>query len=49
LYEWYRLHLQEDYVYEEGHKHRPDSDVTKNEIKRIKTGGIKPTSSVYPY
>jgi hypothetical protein len=49
LDEWYKKHLEEDYVYEKGHKHRPDSEITKNEIERIKNGKTVPTQGVYPY
>lgn len=50
LHEWYSKHLEEDYIYEDGHKHRPDEDMAKKEIERIKTGdGHIITKSVYPY
>ena len=49
LAKWYKKHLQEDYVCEKGHQHRPDSDITKNEIVRMSNAGLNPTSSVYPY
>lgn len=47
LYEWYKKHLNEDYEYEYGHKHRPDESSAQNELKRME--GEMPIKREYPY
>ena|ERR1044071_2572013 len=49
LMEWYRKHLEEDYIYETGHQHRPDAETTKHEIKRLTNANANRRGDVYPY
>jgi hypothetical protein len=49
LLEWYKNHLKEDYVCEQDHKHRPDMEMTINELKRIGVASKQPNVTVYPY
>lgn len=49
LMEWYKHHLKEDYVCESGHKHRPDEQITINEMKRIGMPSVETKGNVYPY
>lgn len=46
LSQWYKGHLEEDFVCAPGHQHRPDESITIDELKRI---GAQIKKQVYPY
>lgn len=47
LIKWYEQHLKEDYVFEDGHEHRPDKSTALDELRRL-SEEVCP-KRIYPY